>query len=184
MKNNRRSGSHMDAYECVATKLDVREFDSRNVPAEVKLKVLEAARLTGTGINNQHWRFILVQERDRLKLLADDSTTGGWVAGANFAVIVLTDPKFGFHLIDAGRACQDMQVAAWNFGVASGLFTGFRVEELRRDFGIPGDLNPSIVVGFGYPVRKITGKRKNRKPLSDLAFVDKYENRFEPGKLT
>lgn len=173
----------MDAYECVATKLDVREFDSRNVPVDVKLKVLEAARLTGSGINNQHWRFILVQEHDRLKRLAEDSTTGSWVAQANFAVVVLTNPKFGFHLIDAGRAAQDMQIAAWNFGIISCLYTGLNVEDLRKDFGIPKTLNPSIVLGFGYPARKITGKRKNRKPLSELAFIDKYENRFEPGKL-
>lgn len=173
----------MDAHECVATKLDVREFDPKAVPAEVKLKVLEAARLTGSGINNQHWRFILIQEQDRLRRLAEDSTTGGWVAHANFAVIVLTDPKYGFHLIDAGRAAQDMQISAWNFGVTSCLFTGFKVEDLRKDFGIPKNLNPSVIVGFGYPRRKITGKKKNRKALSDLAFLDKYENRLEPEKL-
>ena len=173
----------MDAYECVATKLDIREFDPRNVPADVKLKVLEAARLTGSGINNQHWRFILVQGRDHLKRLAEYSTTGGWVAQANFAVIVLTNPKFGFHLIDAGRAVQDMQIAAWNFGVISCLYTGLSVESLRKDFGIPKDLNPSAVVGFGYPTRKVTGKRKSRKPLSDLTYLNSYESRFEPSKL-
>ncbi len=174
----------MDAYECAATKLDFREFDSRNVPREVKLKVLEAARLSGTGLNNQHWRFVLVQERDNLKRLAEDSTTGGWVGGASFAVIILTDPKYGFHLIDAGRACQNMQIAAWNFGVVSCLYTGVSNEGLRRDFNLPANLNPSIVVGFGYPARKITGKRKNRKPLSDLVYVDKFGDRFEPGKVT
>lgn len=173
----------MDAYECVATKLDMREFDSRNVSAEVKLKVLEAARLTGSGINNQHWRFILVQERDRLKRLAEDSTTGSWVANANFAVVVLTNPKYGFHLIDAGRAAQDMQIAAWNFGVISCVFTGLNDQDLRKDFGIPKNLNPSVVVGFGYPARKVTGKRKNRKPLSDLAFLEKCDNRFEKSQL-
>ncbi|MGD0688486.1 MAG: nitroreductase family protein [Candidatus Bathyarchaeia archaeon] len=173
----------MDAYECVATKLEVREFEPRNVPADVKLKVLEAARLTGSGMNNQHWRFILVQGRDNLKRLAEDSTTGGWVAQANFAVIVLTNPKFGFHMLDAGRAAQDMQIAAWNSGVGSCLFTGLNLETLRKDFGIPNDLSPSVVVGFGYPAKKLTGKRKNRKPLSELASLSNYDSRLEPGKL-
>ncbi len=105
----------MDAYECVAAKLDIREFDPRNVPADVKLKVLEAARLTGSGINNQHWRFILVQGRDRLKRLAEDSTTGSWVAQANFAVVVLTNPKFGFHLIDgeSGSRYANRRMELW-----------------------------------------------------------------------
>ena len=173
----------MDAYECVATKLEVREFEPRNVPADVKLKVLEAARLTGSGMNNQHWRFILVQGRENLKRLAEDSTTGGWVAHANFAVVVLTNPKFGFHMLDAGRAAQDMQLAAWNFGVGSCLFTGVNLEPLRKDFGIPIDLNPSVVVGFGYPAKKLTGKRKTRKPLNELAYLNNYNNRLESGKL-
>jgi len=172
----------MDAYECVATKLDVREFDSRNVPSDVKLKVLEAARLTGSGMNNQHWRFILVKERDRLRRLAEDSATGSWVAGANFAVIVLTNPKYGFHLIDAGRALQDMQIVAWNYGVVSRIYTGMKGEDLRKDFDIPKDLSPTVVVGFGYPTRKILGK-KNRRPLGELVFLERYDQRFDPQKL-
>jgi len=39
-----------------------------------------------------------------------------------------------------------------------------------------------VVVGFGYPVRKIVGK-KNRMPLTELAFIDKFGNRFDPKKL-
>jgi len=173
----------MDAYECVKTKLDVREFSSKEVPGELKLKVMEAARLTQSGMNNQHWRFILVQGRDRLKRLADDGTTGPWVAGANFAVLVLTNPKFGFHLIDAGRVVQDMQIAAWNFGIVSCIFTGLNAENLRRDFATPREFNPSVVVGFGYPAKAISGKKKNRKPLSELVFLDRFGDRLDPNKL-
>ena len=164
----------MDAFECIATKLDVREFGSQTVPQEIKLKVLEAARLTGTGLNTQHWRFIIVESKDGLAKLAQGSTSGPWVSGANFAVIVLTNPKHRFHLIDAGRAVQDMQLAAWNYGVASGLFTGIKEEKLRGDFGIPKDLNVTVIAGFGYPAKKIAGKRKNRLPLKEIAYYERY----------
>ena len=167
----------MDTYESIATKLDVREFASRPVPTEIKRKVLEAARLTQSGSNLQHWRFILVEGKENLKRLADDSTSGRWVAGADFAVIVLTNPKYPFHLLDAGRATQDMQLAAWNYGVASGIFTGIDRRALARDFGIPEELNPSVVIGFGYPLKKIIGKKK-RKPLDELAFQNKYGKRL------
>jgi nitroreductase len=169
----------MDATEAVKTKLDVREFSSKTVPISIKATVLEAARLTQSGTNSQHWRFILIQDPKNLKRLADDSSWGKWVAGANFAVIVCTDPSKGYHMIDAGRAVQDMQLTAWDHGVASGVFTGLRVDDTRRHFGIPGKLNPTIVVGFGYPVRKLLGK-KNRKPLSEVAFLEKYGESVEP----
>jgi nitroreductase len=166
----------MDTFECLTTKLEVREFSAQLVQSEVRLEVLEAARLTGTGLNTQHWRFILVENKDNLKKLAHDSTSGSWVAGANFAIIVLTNPKYNFHLIDAGRVIQNMQLAAWNQGVGSGLFTGIKEAELRNDFGIPQDLSPTVVVGFGYPARKLGGKRKNRLPLNELIYYEKYGN--------
>ena len=164
----------MDAFECIRTKLEVREFSMRDVPYEIRLKVLEAARLTGTGLNTQHWRFILVDNKQNLKKLAEDSTSGNWVAGANFAIIVLTNPKYNFHLIDAGRVLQNMQLAAWNNEVGSGLFTGVREEKFRSDFGIPKELSPTVIVGFGYPAMELTGKRKNRLPLSKLVYYEKY----------
>lgn len=164
----------MDAFECIRTKLEVREFGTRDVPSEIRLKVLEAARLTGTGLNTQHWRFILVDNKQNLKKLAEDSTSGNWVAGANFAIIVLTNPKYNFHLIDAGRVLQNMQLAAWNNEVGSGLFTGVREEKFRSDFGIPKELSPTVIVGFGYPAMELTGKRKNRLPLCKLVYYEKY----------
>ncbi len=163
----------MDAFQCVTSKLDVRDFESKSVPAEVKTRILEAARATGSGSNSQHWRFIVVQDRANLNKLAGDSTSGKWIERADFAIIVLTKPEFGFHLIDAGRVVQDMQVAAWNFGVASCVFTGMNRSALHRDFGVPGDLTASIVVGFGYPSRKILG-RKARKSIEELVFAERY----------
>ena len=166
----------MDAFECIATKLEVREFSTQKVPSEIRSKILEAARLTGTGMNTQHWRFIMVEKKDNLKKLAEDSTSGSWVAGANFAVIVLTNPQYGFHLIDTGRVLQNMQLTAWNQGVGSGLFTGLREDKLRGDFAIPKELSPSVTIGFGYPARKLTGKRKNRLPIRELVYYEKYGN--------
>jgi nitroreductase len=166
----------MDTFECITTKLELRGFSTHGVPSEIRLKILEAARLTGTGLNTQHWRFILVENKDNLKRLADDSTSGRWVAGANFAVIILTNPRYNFHLIDAGRVLQNMQLTAWNDGVGSGLFTGIMEEKLRSDFGIPKEMSPTIIVGFGYPLNELTGKRKNRLPLYELVYNEKYGN--------
>lgn len=164
----------MDAFESVTTKLDIREFSPKEVPREIKSKVLEAARLTGTGLNSQHWRFILVENRENLKKLAKDSTSGNWVANCNFAIIILTNPKYHFHLIDAGRVLQNMQLVAWNYAVGSGIFTGIEEDNFRKDFEIPQELNVSAVIGFGYPIKKLRGKRKDRLPLNVLVHNEKY----------
>jgi nitroreductase len=60
--------------------------------------------------------------------------------------------------------------------VGSGLFTGVREEKFRSDFGIPNELSPTVIVGFGYPAIELTGKRKNRLPLNKLVYYEKYGN--------
>jgi nitroreductase len=164
----------MDTIDVISTKLETRQFDQKKVPDDVKMKVLEAARLTGSSNNTQHWRFILLDDPQSVSRLADDSTTGPWVRGANFAVLILTDPKVNGHMIDAGRALQDMQLAAWNFGVGSGIFTGFNQEKLKQDFAIPPNLVPAAALGFGYAAVRKTGKRKKRNPLEQIAYSGKY----------
>jgi len=167
----------MNATEAVRTKLDSREFSTQPVGPEIKKAVLEAARLTQSGVNSQHWRFILVQDPKNIAKLAADSTTGSWVAGANFAVIVCTDPTKNYHLLDAGRAIQDMQLTAWDSGITSRIYTGIKQPDMRRDFAIPESLNSTVVVGFGFPKTKLIG-RKDRKPLSEIAFLERYGNPF------
>jgi nitroreductase len=163
----------MDTITAIATKLDIREYSARDVPNETKRQILEAARLTGSSMNTQHWRFILVQDPANLRKLAADGTTGEWVEKANFAIVILINPKIPGSAVDGGRVLQDMQLAAWDLGVASRLYTGFKEGEMRRDFGIPADLKIEAVLGFGYPAKRIIGK-KNRKPLDELAFSESY----------
>lgn len=166
----------MNTQECIATKLDIREFGKENVPSNIISTILDSARYSGSGLNTQHWRFIVIKEQDNLKKLSEDSTSGQWIGGANFAIIVLTDPKYGFHLLDAGRVIQNMQLAAWDNGIGSGIYTGIREDKMRDDFKIPTNLSISAVVGFGFPKKSITGKRKNRKPLNELVFNEYYGN--------
>src|SRR5579862_2496003 len=154
----------METLDAIKTKVEVRQYSDKPVPANVKSEILEAARLTGSSSNSQHWRFVLVQEKQNLTVLAADSITGKWASGANFAIIVLTNPKIPAHSLDAGRAIQDMQLAAWSLGVGSGIFTGINHDKLRKDFQIPQELQTAAVVAFGYPAQKVSGKKKMRNP--------------------
>jgi nitroreductase len=170
----------LDTFDCIATKVEVRQFSqSKPVPFDAKSRILEAARLTGSSMNTQHWRFVVIQDKANLKRLADDSTTGAWVAGSDFAVIILTDPKVPGNVIDAGRVLQDMQLAAWNLGIGSGIFTGVKEEKLRSDYRIPQELKVTALVAFGYSATKITGNKKNRKALTEIAFSEKFGNKLD-----
>jgi|BEDMetMinimDraft_2_1075160.scaffolds.fasta_scaffold07040_1 nitroreductase len=163
----------MDVFKAVSSRLEIGEFADKQVPDDVKLRVLEAARLSPSGMNTQHWRFILVDDKKSLRELADMSTTGRWVGEAAFAVIVLTDPKYPFHKLDAGRVISNMQLVAWEDGVGSRIYTGIDEQKMRVRFNIPQTLEITAVVGFGYPKKRVLG-RKKRLPLEKVAFRGKY----------
>ena len=167
----------MDVFEAIRTRLDIKEYSDQEVSNEVKREILEAGRLASSGLNSQHWRFILIDGKEELRKLAEISTTGKWIADANFAVIVLTDPKYPYHALDAGRAITYMQLAAWERGVASRIYTGYDEARMRREYNIPSNMHITAVVGFGYPKRKIIG-RKSRLPLSEIAYSGKYGNKL------
>lgn len=163
----------MDVMEALKNRLEIREYSSEPVDSTVKKEVLEAGRLAPSGKNLQHWRFILVDDEDDVGKLADLSTSGSWVRGADFAIVVLTDPTYSYHKMDAGRAITHMQLAAWDQGVGSCIYTGYDQKGMREFLEIPESYSVTAVIGFGYPVKEIKGK-KRRKPLEEIA----YRNRF------
>lgn len=166
----------MDVSEAIATRLEVREYDDERVPDETKRAILDAARLAPSGKNLQHWSFVLVDDSDAIEALAGSSTTGQWVAGADFAVVVLTDPSYGYHEIDAGRAVTHMQLEAWTHGVGSCIYTGFDEPAMRDAFEYPDEVTATLVAGFGYPTRPMESfvGNKARAPLDEIAHHGTY----------
>lgn len=162
----------MDVTDAIETRLELRDYADEPVDDDLKRAILDAGRLAPSGNNLQHWRFILVDDDADLAELADLSPSGGWVANADFAVVVLTDPTKAYNHIDAGRAATHMQLAAWDHGIGSRIYTVD--QQAVRDFlEVPDDYDLTLVLGFGYPDREIKGI-KDRQPLESIAFRNKF----------
>ncbi len=159
--------------DLIRTKLDYRSFADRPVSWEDKLAVLEAGRMAGTGMNTQHWRFILVDDKGDLAKLADYSITGKWVKDAAFAVVVLTNPTYPWHLLDAGRAITNMMLDAWGRGIISCICTSYDEKAIKTLLGVPAEYAVAGFIGFGYPPRRIIG-RKKRLPLEQVAYYGRF----------
>lgn len=162
----------MDVIEALTHRLEVRDYADEPVDGHVVRTVLDAARLSPSGKNHQHWRFVVI-EGDDLGTLAQLSTTGTWITDAAFAVVVCTDPTLSYHQLDAGRAITHMQLAAWAHGVGSCIYTGFDDAKMHEFLAVPEAYDVTAVVGFGYPAGTGRG-RKNRNPLSAVAFQGRF----------
>ena len=138
----------MDTFLVVASKRDQRRYADREIPDEVQRKILEAGRIAGSAVNKQPRRFVVLDDADLRERVAETVYAGDNVRGATFVVAIVVTGNPGF---DAGRAAQNMMLAAWNEGVTScpnGMPDADVTSEL---LGVGGDERVINVLTFGYP---------------------------------
>ena len=158
----------MDAYLAIASKRDERAYAETPVPAEVRQRILDSGRLTGTSRNRQRWAFVVVSggEKDRL---AEAVYAPENVQSAALVVAIVGEAGS----FDTGRCAQNMMLGAWGEGVAS-CPNGIRDADAAAEI-CGGEVR--AILSFGYPARsRDPGSRSaeewsaqaNRKPLSEL----------------
>ena len=157
----------MDVYVGIASKRDQREYANRPIPGDLRQRILDAGRLSGSSQNSQKWEFVLLESKQ--EQLAETVWEPRNVLGASLVVALCGDAKG----IDVGRCAQNMMLCAWGEGVAS-CPNGLRDPDGASEIcGAPVQL----VLTFGYPARTRNPEsrppeewsaRAKRKPLDEL----------------
>ncbi len=160
----------------IVSKREVRDYDTREIPDDVRLRILDAGRLAGNANNRQPWRFLVVEDEGLRRQVADSVYTPGNVLGARLVVVIAVSGK-GPLAFDAGRAAQNMMLAAWNEGVGSCPNGSADFDSLVGVLGLEEGERPVIVLTFGYPARPRDPQRRSpeewsararRKPLDEI----------------
>jgi nitroreductase len=143
-------------WDAIARKRAIRRF-AADALAPVDLdRILQAGRHAPSSKNRQRWTFIVVQDREHLRELAEVGPFAGHIAGAAAAVALVTpDPRpegaGRSILFDIGMAAENMMLAAWELGVGSAPATVYEPDLARRLLGFPEDQFCEYVLSFGYP---------------------------------
>jgi nitroreductase len=166
----------MDTYLAIASKRDWRSFSDRPIPEEIANRILDAGRLAGSAANKQHWRFIVVGDPELKKRLAERVYAASNILNAGLVVAVV-GPEGTLPSFDAGRAAQNMFLAAWNEGIVSvpnGMPDAGKTAAL---LGIREDERPLVILSFAYPSRDLDPEGRpaeewsaeaDRKPLAEV----------------
>lgn len=165
-------------FEAIRTLLAVRAYRDTPVPEDVVRRIVEAGRLTGSGMNRQPWHFVVVRDRDTLRQLGELAPSGPYVAQAPLAIVVAID-RSRFAVSDASRAIQSMLLTAWAEGVGSNWVGFGGLERVSTLLGIPPALEVLAILPFGYPSRALGRGEKERKRLREVAHRERYGRPFE-----
>ena len=158
----------MDPYLAIASKRDERAYADTPIPDEVRDRILDSGRLTGSSKNRQRWEFVVVSGGEQARL-AEAVYAPENVASAALVVAIVGEASS----FDAGRCVQNMMLGAWGDGVVS-CPNGIRDADAAAAI-CGGEVR--AILSFGYPARphdpngrsaEEWSARANRKPLSEL----------------
>jgi nitroreductase len=162
-------------YDVIRTKRDYRNFAPTPIPEDVLRRVLQAGRMAGSAKHGQPCRFIVVREPARKQQLAACGKFTPHIPHADAVVVIATFPYVGDWdpdravAFDAGRAAQNMMIAAWAEGVTSCPVTLHEEGKAAELLGLPSECRVQIALALGYPGGAETG-REQRARLS----LDEY----------
>ncbi|MCZ7588424.1 MAG: nitroreductase family protein [Gaiella sp.] len=166
----------MDTFLAIASRRDERRYRADPLPEDVVTRILDAGRLSGSASNRQPWTFVLPESRARVEALAPAVYAPDNVLGAGLVVAVVLAGK-GKASFDAGRAAQNMLLAAWNEGISSCPNGIADRDAAHAALDLAEDEAPVIVLTFGIPERRRDASsrppeewssRANRRPLADV----------------
>lgn len=163
----------MDAYTCIRTKRDSRSYADQPVSEETLQRILQAGRMAGSSKNTQPWRFIVLRDPVRKSELAACGQFAQHVPSAPLVIAVVLTPGGG--AFDAGRAAQNMMLAAWADGITSCPVAMHDRECAARTLGLPDGHRVAIVCSFGYPASEQSLHRGvARTPLRELVHDERW----------
>ena len=162
----------MDTFLAIASRRETKRFDGSPIPEETVRRILDAGRLAGSGKNRQPWTFLRV-DPERVAPFAYDPDN---LRGAALAVAIVVSGK-GPTSFDAGRAAQNMLLAAWSEGVGATPNGLADREAASAELGLGDDESLVNVLAFGHGLRQRDPARRtaeewsaraNRKPLDEV----------------
>ncbi len=177
----------MDVLDAIRSFQPCTQFDSRPIPPEQLRNVLAAARLSPSQQNLQPWRFVVVQDDERRRRLAQAISRGGKlvleapVAIVAFAVEEDIPVTVGGYIsaypLDVAVAVHSLEPAATAEGLGTHWLVDFNEEKVRQVLGVAEGIHPIAILPIGYPLHPNNGSSpppEGRKSPDEIIAYDAY----------
>ena len=171
----------MEVYKAITARKSVRLFKDKDVPEDIILKLLEAARLAPSASNRQEWRLVIVRDAAIRKKLALAAKGQKFVGQA--PVVLVCCAETDGHVMTCGQLCYPIDLAITIdhitlCAVAEGLGTcwigAFDEDQVKDILGIPSQVRVVELLPIGYPQDPAVMK-KSRLAIEDIVKYEKWQ---------
>lgn len=176
--------------ELAAKRQSCRKFSPDRTIEREKLKsIMKTAIMAPSAGNSQPWRYITVDEPQRVKQLGmcvADSGDNEFCLDASAFVVVLEEHKaFGANLgeslrnkkfmgVDIGLSVAHIIFAAEDMGIASCVVGSFNERKIKMLLGIPKVRRLKLIVALGYDAESNQQREKKRRLFEETVTYNKF----------
>jgi len=169
----------MDVAQAIRTRCSCRNYQDKPVEQEKLLAVLEAARQAPSAKNLQDWRFVVVQDKETKKKVAQAANNQTFLENAGAIVIACTVSDHVMRCgqavgpIDVAIALEHMCLQATELGLSTCWIGSFYPDRVRPIVGIPDGVAIIELLALGYPADAL--KEHRREPLERVVSFDRWQ---------
>ena len=167
----------------------IRRFQERDLPDDILIKLLEAARWAPSWANTQCWNFVVVKDNETKRKIQETvsprNPSSKAIVNAPVLLVVCGQlkrsgyyndqypTKFGdWFMYDLGLATQNLCLAAHDSGLGTvivGLFEHDKVGEIIK---LPPEHEVLVLIPVGYPDHDPSPPK--RRELDEFVFNDSF----------
>ena len=169
----------MTVMDIIRSRRSVRKW--REVPVEKKQLdiIVEAGQQAPSAVNWQPYRFVIVDDSEKLNLLSEAAGQPN-IAKAPLLVVGVADPKRSprWHITDTVIAMTQILLASYEAGLA-GVWVGlFDEDAVKKALDIPKNMVVAGILALGVPDQKPPARP--RKSIQQLFSKNNYNSPFKP----
>ena len=178
-----------DLMNTIQQRRSIRRFQERDLPDDILIKLLEAARWAPSWANTQCWNFVVVKDNETKRKIQETvsprNPSSKAIVNAPVLLVVCGQlkksgyyndqypTKFGdWFMYDLGLATQNLCLAAHDSGLGTvivGLFEHDKVGEIIK---LPPEHEVLVLIPVGYPDHDPSPPK--RRELGEFVFNDSF----------
>ncbi|MGD0816909.1 MAG: nitroreductase family protein [Methanomassiliicoccales archaeon] len=162
----------MDVMTAIKNRRSIRKYIAKEIPQDVLLQVLEAARLAPSGANRQPFHLIVITDPEKKKDLVPLCKNQHFVEEAAVFIAGVDDPLQKWSRVDLSIALDQLSLAALEEGLGTCWVGAFDQEKLAAYLGVPKDRVITVCMSLGYPDE--SPEARSRKPMNELTYWNSY----------
>ena len=174
----------MGIIEIIKSRRSIRKYKPDDIPYEIIIELIDAARWAPSSGNLQNWYFIIVKDPEKKNKLCESAFGQRFVREAPVVIAVCSDPRkveyiYGergkklYSIQNVAAAIENLLLAATEKGLGTCWVGAFKEDEVKKVLEVPEYIEIHALITLGYPDES---PKSSRRDLTEIIFFEKWKN--------